>query len=47
VFNGYLFGSALMVIAAVVALWLGVNAEGKSLEEIAPPLTSEEAPAVA
>jgi hypothetical protein len=35
VFAGYLVGAALMVLAAVVAAWLGVNAERKSLEEIA------------
>jgi MFS family permease len=35
VFAGYLVGAALMVLAAIVAAWLGVNAERKSLEEIA------------
>jgi MFS family permease len=37
---GYFFGAALMVVAALVELRLGVKAEGKSLEEIAPPLSS-------
>jgi MFS family permease len=33
--EGYVVGAALMMIAALVALWLGVAAEGKSLEQIA------------
>ena len=37
---GYLFGAALMIVAAVVELRLGVKAEGKSLEDVAPPLSS-------
>ena len=37
---GYLIGAALMVVAAVVELLLGVKAEGKSLEDLAPPLSS-------
>jgi MFS family permease len=37
---GYLFGGALMVIAAGVELAIGVVAERRSLEEIAPPLSA-------
>ena len=37
---GYLIGAALMLVAAVVELLLGVKAEGKSLEDLAPPLSS-------
>jgi MFS family permease len=37
---GYLIGAALMIVAAVVELRLGVKAEGKSLEDVAPPLSS-------
>jgi MFS family permease len=37
-FSGYLLAAALMVGAAVVAAVLGVDAERKPLEEIAPPL---------
>jgi MFS family permease len=33
--EGYALGAALMIAAAVVAGWLGVAAEGKSLEQIA------------
>jgi MFS family permease len=37
---GYLFGATLMVGAAVVELVLGIAAEGRPLESIAPPLTA-------
>ncbi|MBN9485822.1 MAG: MFS transporter [Alphaproteobacteria bacterium] len=37
---GYFIGAALMVLAALVELRLGVRAEGKSLEDVAPPLSS-------
>jgi hypothetical protein len=40
-FWGYLLGSSLMIIAAIVTLFLGVNAEGKSLEEVAAPISEE------
>jgi MFS family permease len=36
---GYLIGAALMMAAALVALKLGVSAEGRSLEDVAPPLS--------
>ena len=36
---GYLVGAALMIIGALVEAWLGVDAERKSLEEIATPLS--------
>jgi len=39
IFNGYLLGGGLMLLAAVVELVLGVSAEGKPLEEVAPPLS--------
>ena len=39
---GYLFGAALMIVAAVVELMIGVNAERRSLEEVATPLSSLE-----
>lgn len=34
-------GAALMIIAGVIALFLGVDAERKSLENIAAPLSSK------
>ena len=38
IFGGYLFGSALMLAAAVIAAVWGVAAERKSLEAVARPL---------
>jgi MFS family permease len=38
-FAGYLFGAVLMVGAAIVQWRLGIDAEGKSLETVARPLT--------
>ncbi|MGO4534037.1 MFS transporter [Leifsonia sp. 2MCAF36] len=38
---GYYIGAGLMIAAGLVELFLGVNAERKSLEEIAAPLSSE------
>ncbi len=40
---GYFIGAALMVAAGIVAIFLGVRAEGQSLENIAKPLTAEDA----
>ena len=40
VMGGYVLGGALMIGAACVEAWLGVDAGGRSLEEIAPPLSS-------
>ena len=39
---GYLFGGALMLAGAVVAALLGVHAEQRSLEDVAPPLSAVE-----
>ena len=39
IFWGYAFAAALMVVAGFAALRWGVDAEGKSLEEIAAPLS--------
>jgi MFS family permease len=36
---GYAFGAALMIIAALTELWLGVAAERRSLEDVARPLS--------
>ncbi len=41
---GYMLGAALMIAAALVTLKLGVAAECKSLEEVAPPLSSAQRP---
>lgn len=40
VFGGYLLGSGLMVVAAMVAMFWGVAAERKPLETVALPLSS-------
>ena len=37
---GYIIAAALMLIAAGVEAKLGIDAEGKSLESIAEPLSS-------
>ncbi len=42
---GYLLGAALMVGAGVVEIFLGVEAAQKQLEDIAKPLTAEDAEA--
>ena len=44
-FVGYLVAAALMAIAAIVEVWLGVDAEQETLEDVAEPLSSEEAAA--
>jgi hypothetical protein len=41
---GYFIGAALMVAGGIVAAFLGVKAEGVSLESIAKPLTAEDEP---
>jgi MFS family permease len=40
---GYFIGSALMIAGGIVEAFLGVKAEGQSLESIAQPLTAEDA----
>jgi MFS family permease len=40
---GYFVGAALMVGGGIVAAFLGVKAEGRPLEDIATPLTAEDA----
>ena len=42
---GYYIGSALMIAGGIIAAFLGVKAEGQSLENIAKPLTAEDADA--
>jgi MFS family permease len=38
--GGYLFGAGLMVAAAAVEWWLGVDTERKALEDVAAPLST-------
>ena len=42
-FIGYLVAAGLMAIAAVVEVLLGVDAEQETLEDVAEPLSAEEA----
>ena len=42
-FLAYLLGASVMIIAAIVEIFLGVKAEGQSLESVAQPLTAREA----
>jgi MFS family permease len=42
---GYFLGAALMIAGGVIEIFLGVKAEGQSLEDIAQPLTAEDQPA--
>jgi MFS family permease len=39
-FVGYLVGAGIMLIGGVVEMLIGINAEGKSLEDITRPLTA-------
>ena len=43
IFYGYLAAAMLMLCASGVAAWLGVDAEGKSLEDVSAPLSASEA----
>jgi MFS family permease len=40
VFYGYLLGGGVMLLGAAIELWLGVKAEGRSLEQLATPLSA-------
>ena len=40
IFGGYVFAACLMFAAAVVAWLYAINAERKSLEEVAAPLSA-------
>ena len=39
---GYLVGAGIMIFGGIVEIVLGINAEGKSLEDITKPLTSSD-----
>jgi MFS family permease len=43
VFWGYALGASLMILAGIAEVFLGVEAAGRHLEEVAPPLSAEEA----
>ena len=39
-FIGYLVGAGIMIAGGVIEIFLGINAEGKSLEDVTKPLTA-------
>jgi hypothetical protein len=39
-FLGYLLGAGVMIVGGLVTLAFGVDAEGKSLEDVATPLSA-------
>src|SRR4051812_44189621 len=41
VFLGYLLGAGLMILGGLTEVWLGVDAEQETLEDIAEPITAE------
>jgi len=43
VFYGYLFAGGLMLLGGAIELWLGIKAEGQSLEQLAAPLSARPA----
>ena len=43
-FVGYLIGAGVMMLGGVVALVFGVAAEGKSLEDVAMPISAVKGP---
>jgi MFS family permease len=42
-FIGYLVGGGIMIAGGLVEIFLGINAEGKSLEDVTTPLTATQA----
>lgn len=44
VFYGYLLAGGMMLLGAAIELWLGINAEGRSLEQLAAPLSVQSSP---
>jgi MFS family permease len=46
-FWGYILGAGMMILGGVVEIFLGVNAEGKALEDVAKPLSVIAKPAEA
>jgi len=45
--RSYVIGGGIMILGGVVELVFGINAEGKSLEDITKPLTATEEPVIA
>jgi len=43
-FIGYLVGAGIMMLGGIVEILFGINAEGKSLEDVTKPLTATDGP---
>jgi MFS family permease len=41
IFIGYLIGAAVMIVGGVIQALMGVEAAGRDLEDIAPPLSAQ------
>ena len=41
-FWGYIAGAVIMIVGGLFEVFLGVNAEGKSLEDVAQPLACQD-----
>jgi len=46
-FIGYLIGGGIMIFGGIIEIIFGINAEGKSLEDVTKPLTATDEPAPA
>ena len=44
IFIGYVVGAAVMIIGGVIQALMGVEAAGRDLEDIAPPLSAAQEP---
>ena len=44
-FIGYLIGGGIMIFGGIIEIIFGINAEGKSLEDVTKPLTATDEPA--
>jgi MFS family permease len=44
-FIGYLIGGGIMIFGGIIEIIFGINAEGKSLEDVTKPLTAADEPA--
>ena len=45
-FIGYIIGALVMIVGGVVEIFLGVSAEGKSLEDISSPCSQCRGPGI-
>ena len=45
-FIGYVIGGGIMILGGIIEIIFGINAEGKSLEDVTKPLTAADEPAM-